>query len=164
MQIKYSGKSKFEVRTKDIKIDFDNDVLINGFHLPGPGEYEKNGIFIEGISDNGNTIYIVKAEEINLCYLGRISRDLKESETKEIGDVDILFVPLGEENTLPVKKSLQLISKIDPKIVIPMLYSDEALLEFKKSEAITDGESDSLKIKRGELPVDERKNIILAAS
>lgn len=161
MQIKYLGKEKFEIRTKDSRINLGYKVSINDFSLSGPGEYEKSGVFVEGISDNGNTIYVVKAEEINLCYLGKISHDLKENEAKEIGDVDILFVPLGEEGSLPIKKSLELVSKIDPKILIPMLYSD--LTEFKKSEGISDDEIDLLKIKKSELPEEERKIVILKA-
>lgn len=164
MQIKYIGKEKIEIRTKDSRIELSQHVSINDFVLPGPGEYEKSGIFVEGIPDNGNTIYIVKSEEINLCYLGSVSRDLKENETKEIGDVDILFVPLGENGSLDTKKAISLISKIDPKIVIPILYSEISLSEFKKSEGITDGEMDILKIKKADLPEDERKNVILKAS
>lgn len=162
MQIKYLDKEKFDVRVKDVNVVLSNDIKINEFSLSGPGEYEKSGVFVEGIADNGNTIYLVKAEEINLCYLGKLSHELREDEAKAIGDVDILFVPLGDEGTLPTKKALNVISCIDPRIVIPMLYSD--LSEFKKSEGITDGEIEILKIKKSELPENERKNVILKAS
>lgn len=162
MQIKYLGGERFEIKTKEAAISLGHKVGVNGFEFPGPGEYEKNGVFIEGVADNGSTIYIVRAEDMKLCYLGNLSHDLRDDEIKEIGDVDILFVPLGEDGSLETKKSLALVSKIDPRIVIPMLYSD--LSEFKKSEGITDGEIDILKIKRDELPADERKNVILAIS
>jgi L-ascorbate metabolism protein UlaG (beta-lactamase superfamily) len=162
MQIKYFGKEKFQIKTKDVEVDLGYTVSINGFSLPGPGEYEKNGVFVEGIADGENTIYNCKAEEINLCYLGKINHELSNEETKGIGDVDILFVPLGEEGSLPAKKALNVISSIDPRIVIPMLYSD--LSEFKKSEGISDGEMDLYKIKKNELPEDERQNIILKSN
>ncbi|MFA4996011.1 MAG: MBL fold metallo-hydrolase [Patescibacteria group bacterium] len=162
MQIKYLGNEKFEVRTKDVRIDLGYKIKVNDFSFPGPGEYEKNGIFIEGIVNNGNTIYLVRADDINICYLGNISHDLREDEAKEIGDVDILFVPMGEDGSLPTKKALGLVSLIDPKIVIPMLYSD--LTEFKKSEGINDGEIEIFKIKKADLPINERQNIILTQS
>lgn len=153
------GHEKFEIRTKETKIDLGYKVLVNDFAFPGPGEYEKGGVFVEGIADNGNTIYVLKVEEMNVCYLGKIAHDLKEDEAKEIGNVDILFLPLGEDGSVPVKKAADILSKIDPKIVIPMLYSD--LSEFKNSEGITDGELDILKIKKAELPEEERKVVIL---
>ncbi len=160
MQIKYLGHEQFEIKSKDTQIGLGYNITVNNFSFPGPGEYEKNGIFVEGIADNGNnTIYVVKAEDINICYLGKISHDLREDEAKEIGDVDILFVPLGEDGSVNGKKALDLISKIDPKIVIPMLYSD--LSQFKKSEGISPTETDVLKIKKSELPEDERKVVIL---
>lgn len=162
MQIRYKGHEKFEIKTRETKIDVGFKIAINDFVLPGPGEYEKNGIFVEGISDDANTIYLLKAEEINICYLGKTSHDLNEEEAKEIGDVDILFVPLGEEGSLDVKRAVSLISKIDPIIVIPMLYS--SLDDFKKSEGITDGETDILKIKKSDLVEGERRNVILKQS
>lgn len=161
MQIKYLGKEKFEIKLKDSKVDLGYQLSINNFLLPGPGEYEKSGVFVEGLNDDGNTIYIIKAEDLSICYLGKISHDLREDETKEIGDVDILFVPLGEDGSLPVKKASALISKIDPRIVIPMLYSD--LGEFKKSENASGEELDVLKVKKADLPENEMKIYILKA-
>ena len=162
MQIKYLGKEKFEIKTKDVKLALGYTVSINDFLLPGPGEYEKSGIFVEGIADGENTIYVIKAEEMNICYLGRITHSLSEEEAKEIGDVDILFVPLGEEGSVPTKKALALVSSIDPRVVVPMLYAD--LEEFKKSEGITDGEIDIFKIRKIDLSVDQRQNVLLKAS
>lgn len=162
MQIKYLGREKFEIRTKETKIDLGYRIFVNNFELPGPGEYEKGGVFVEGISDNGNIIYVLKVEEMNVCYLGKITRDLKEEEAKEIGNVDILFLPLGEDGSVTTKKALDLVTKIDPRIVIPMLYND--LTEFMKSEGISDGEIDVLKIKKADLPEEERKVVILNAS
>lgn len=161
MQIKYLGAEKFEIRTKDSVIVVSYEPKINDFVIPGPGEYEKNSVFFEGIADNGNTVYVIRCEEINICYLGKTSHELREDEAKEIGNIDILFVPLGEEGSLLVKKASNIISKIDPRIVIPMLYSDQALEEFKKSEGITDGEMDLFKIKKSEMPEEERKVVIL---
>lgn len=162
MQIKYLGNEKFEIRTKETKVDLGYKISVNNFTFPGPGEYEKGGVFVEGLIDSGNTIYVLKIEEMNVGYLGKIARDLKEEEAKEIGDVDILFLPLGEDGSVPTKKALEIVSKIDPRIVIPMLYSD--LSEFMKGEGVTDGEMDVFKIKKAELPEEERKVVILKDS
>ena len=160
MQIRYLGKAKFDIKTKDASVFLDLSVSVNGFLLPGAGEYEKNGIFVEGIQSNGDTIYLVRADDVVLCYLGKISGELKDSEIKEIGDVDILFVPLGEESSVDVKKAIAIISKIDPKVVIPMLYAD--FTEFKKSEEIAVDNLAVLKVKKEDLSADDRKNIVLS--
>lgn len=159
MQIKFLGNQRFEIKGKEAIVHLDKKISVNGFEFPGAGEFEKNGIFIEGIATNGDVINLVRLEEMKLCYLGSLSNELSDNEIKEIGDVDILFLPLGEEGSIDIKKGLKVLSKIDPCIVIPMLYS--SLDEFKKSEGIHDGEIDVLKIKKDELPVDERRNVIL---
>lgn len=159
MQIRYFGEEKFEIKTGDVTVSLSDNVSIGDFVLPGAGEYEKGGVFIEGIPDDGSTIYIINAEDMRLCYLGKVSHELKEAETKEIGAVDILFVPFGGDGSCDLKLSLENISKIDPRIVIPMLYSD--LADFKKCEGVIEEDIEVLKIKKADLPDDERRNIIL---
>jgi len=161
MQIKYQGGDRFEIKAKEGEIKLSSQIAVENFVFPGPGEYEKNKIIIQGIADKENTIFVLNAEEMNICYLGHLNHELTEDEAKKIGDVDILFVPLGEEGTLNIKKAGSVISAIDPKIVIPMLFS--SLEEFKKEEGLTDGEIELLKIKKMELPQEERKIVILKA-
>ncbi len=159
MQIKYHGADKFSIKTGQSTIKLDQKPSIDDFVLPGSGEYEKAGISVTGIGFEDNTIYTICSEEINLCYLGNISKEIDEAIIKEIGDIDVLFLPLGENNTLTVKKALLLLSEIDPRVVIPMQYSN--LDEFKKSEGISDGETDTFKFKKADLPEEERKIVIL---
>lgn len=159
MQIKYHGADKFSIKTVQSTIKLGPKPSIDDFVLPGSGEYEKAGISVTGIGFEDDTIYTIRSEEINLCYLGNISKEIDEVIIKEIGDVDVLFLPLGENNTLPVKKALELLSEIDPRVVIPMQYSN--LDEFKKSEGISDGETDTFKFKKADLPEEERKIVIL---
>lgn len=160
MQIKYKGSDSFEIKSKDLEISMNGDIIINGFGFPGPGEYEKSGVILNGIADNDNTIYVARIEDMNVCHLGRIKRDLSEDEIKQIGDVDILFLPLGGDGTVELKVALKLLSKIDPKIVIPMLYDN--IEEFKKSEGATIEDLEVLKIKKSDLPEEERQVVILS--
>lgn len=162
MQIKYRGGEEFQVRSKDLEIILSGGITINGFSFPGPGEYEKSGVILNGISDGTNTIYTLVVEEITLCYLGKINHDLTEDEAKVVGAVDILFLPLGAQGSANIKTALKILSKIDPKVVIPMLYDD--LAEFKKEEAIVDSELSILKIKKSELPEEERQIFVLNPS
>ncbi len=160
MQIKRLGSDKFEIKNKDVCIEISKKLIVNGFEFPGPGEYEKGGVIISGIADggDGNVIFNLMFEEINICYLGHITHELNEDEIKQIGNVDILFLPLGEEGTLNVKLALKLLSNIDPRVVIPMLYSD--LTEFLKSEASFE-EAEVYKVKKTDLPSEERKIVII---
>lgn len=162
MIIKYNGDEKFEIKTAEAKVSLSQaGIDIEGFVISTPGEYERRGVSVQGITLDGEQkpVYVIHTEEMTLCYPDGLNRELDEEIVKLIGDIDILFVPLGESGSMPLKLSQKLISVIDPRVVIPMLYSD--IEQFKTAEGITDGEVDQLKIKKAELPVEERKFFIL---
>jgi len=165
MQIKYLSKEQFEIKTNETKFILSRDgVDIEGFKISAPGEYERRGISVQGIDleEGKGTVYLCTVEEMTVLYPALLAENISEEAAKEIEDVDILFVPLGEEGTLKVKEGQKLISDIDPRLVIPMLYAD--INQFKEAEGITDGEVDVLKIKKINLPQEERKFYILKAS
>lgn len=97
-----------------------------------PGEYSVKGINIVGIGsfhdsnsgqDQGiNTIYILEVENIKICHLGDLGTDLTEKQMGEIDGVDILMIPIGGKYTIDAKKAIELVRKLEPKIVIPMHY------------------------------------------
>jgi len=160
MQINYLGEDKFSIKTKDAKVELRKSVDIEGFMIDGPGEYERKNVFVEGIGrDKSETVFVIRAEDLILCYLGRLKKMLSDDEIKRIGDIDILFVPLGEEGTLEVTKANEVINKIDPRVVIPMLYSD--LAKFKEMEGVSNGEVESYKVKKIDLPSEERNIVII---
>jgi L-ascorbate metabolism protein UlaG (beta-lactamase superfamily) len=103
------------------------------FLIEGPGEYEVKGIFVEGIHSwhdekegaerGANTIFVIEAEELKICHLGDFGqKELSEEQVEEIGDIDILLIPVGGKYTIDGKGAQKVISQIEPKIVIPMHY------------------------------------------
>ena len=116
--------------------DHNNKKAIKGspFLIEGPGEYEVKEIFVQGIpsfhdEEEGkkrgpNTIYTIDAEEMRLCHLGDFGqKELTEDQLEQIGDIDVLMIPVGGEFTIDAKGAAHVISQIEPKIVIPMHYA-----------------------------------------
>ncbi len=99
------------------------------FKISAPGEYEVKGIFIYGIflKDKNCLIYHLETEQICLAHLGNLNRLLTEPEIEALNGIDILFVPVGGNVVLDAKKAADLISQIEPRIVIPMLSPCPAL-------------------------------------
>ncbi len=98
-----------------------------------PGEYSAKGANIIGIASyhddkNGaergeNTIYVLEAEDLRICHLGDLGSDLSEKQLEKINGIDILMIPIGGGNyTIDGKKAVDIIKKIEPKIIIPMHY------------------------------------------
>lgn len=100
--------------------------------ISGPGEYEVKGIKVIGISsyheesqgeENGpNTIYRINMDKIHLVHLGSLGHKLDEKTRELLEDVDVLMLPVGENQTISIAQACEIISQLNPKIVIPMQY------------------------------------------
>jgi L-ascorbate metabolism protein UlaG (beta-lactamase superfamily) len=100
--------------------------------ITGPGEYEVGGVSITGVStyhdkEKGaqrgrNTVYNISVDGLNIVHLGDLGHTLSESEIEEIGATDILLVPVGSVYTIDAKTASDVVSQLEPKIVIPMHY------------------------------------------
>ncbi len=100
--------------------------------VKGVGEKEAKGIRFKGVgsfhdetqgSQRGeNTIWTLELGGIKLAHLGDLGIDLSDSQVKEIGAVDILFVPTGGFYTIDAATAFRVVSKLKPKVVIPMHF------------------------------------------
>lgn len=95
-----------------------------------PGEYSVKGVNIVGFhTEHGptqnpvpNTVFILEAEDLKICHLGDLGKDLTEKQLEEIDGVDVLMIPVGGNYTIDGKKAVEIIKKIEPAIIIPMHY------------------------------------------
>lgn len=128
------------------------------FLIKNPGEYEIKDVFIRGISSfhddsqgkerGKNTIYIVEAEGLKVCHLGDLGQgELSASQVEKIGNIDILFVPVGGVYTIDAKAAAKIVRQIEPRMVVPMHY---ALPKLKYSLAKADDFFHTLGIKNVE--------------
>jgi len=69
-----------------------------------------------------NIIYMFTMDNISFCHLGDLGHELDEGAVRQIGDVDVLFIPIGGNFTIDAEKAWNVINGIKPKIVIPMHY------------------------------------------
>lgn len=164
--------------------DHNNKKSIGGspFIIQGPGEYETKEIFVQGIPSwhdsvngterGGNTIYAIEAEEMRLCHLGDLGqKELTEGQLEQIGEVDVLMIPVGGIFTINASDAVKIIAQIEPRIVIPMHYSIPGLKvkidgveKFLKEMGIKSIEPQpKLLIKKKDLPQEETKVMVLKA-
>lgn len=119
------------------------------FVISGPGEYEYKEVNIRGLSSETeyggekrlNTIYMLTIEGINLCFLGALSKKELNAETMEaLGDIDILFVPIGGDGVLSAADAYKLAVNLEPKLIIPMHFgavgAKNALEQFLKEGGV----------------------------
>lgn len=128
------------------------------FVVEGPGEYEIGDVTARGYAvktvyagvERYNTIYQVTLEGINMVFLGALSDPAIDPKILgELGNIDILFVPIGGGDVLEVPQASKLAVKLEAKCVIPMHYDKNALDAFLKEESANDTKpQDKLTIKK----------------
>ncbi|MEI6237473.1 MAG: MBL fold metallo-hydrolase [Candidatus Saccharibacteria bacterium] len=106
--------------------------------IEGPGEYGVAGLDIKGIAcqrhldsekdSKQSTIYRIEAGDLRVGLIGNIYEKLSDEQLEELGVVDILIIPVGGNGyTLDASGAAGLVKLIDPKIVIPVHYSDSSI-------------------------------------
>ena len=103
------------------------------YQITGPGEFEIGGVFITGVQTNGkkkvaagedrNTLYVINYNGINVVHLGGINRVPSQTQVEALGRVHIALVPIGGGGSLNASKAAEVISLLEPGLVIPMHYS-----------------------------------------
>ena len=105
--------------------------------VTGPGEYEISGVLIIGIAtfhdaEGGgqrgkNTVYLMEVDEVSICHLGDLGHVLTAEQVEEIGNVDVLLVPVGGVSTINAPMAAEVVRQLEPKVVVPMHYKTQAL-------------------------------------
>lgn len=100
------------------------------------GEEEIAGIKIKGIAtyhdavtgkERGrNTIFIFELEGMRIAHLGDLGETLPEKVRGEMGEIDILLLPVGGYFTISPNEATKIMMELKPKITIPMHYKTSA--------------------------------------
>lgn len=138
------------------------------FAITGPGEYERQGVVIQGFLSKSayglskgqeaavNTIYSVELEDMTLVHLGALADTELSAEAREsIDEIDVLFVPVGGDGVLSPAKAHELAVSLEPKIIIPMHWSGmgapKSLETFLKDAGSASETVDKLTLKKKDL-------------
>lgn len=103
----------------------------SAYVISGPGEYEVKGISIIGVGtyhdavdgkEHGkNTIYRYVIDGVHVAHLGDLGHQLNTDQLDMLSGTDVLMISVSGKY-LTNKETIELIAKIEPKIVIPMHY------------------------------------------
>ncbi len=149
--------------------------------ITGPGEFEIGGVFITGVQTDGggigkkakeqvrNTLYVFDYDGLTVAHLGDLKQVPSQTEIEALGTVNVALVPVGGGGGLNAAKAAEVISLLEPNIVVPMHYSTpdvkislDSLNKFMKEMGLSKPEPQpSLKISRTSLP-EETHVVVLA--
>lgn len=150
--------------------------------ISGPGEYEVKDISILGFpsfhdSKHGeergkNTIYVYEIDGVRICHLGDLGQKLSEELLEELGDIDVLIIPVGGVYTIGPSQAAELVRDIEPSFILPMHYYVEGLVKetfgklepvetFLKEVGLTVEKMPKLSVKKEEIDLEVEKVILL---
>ena len=147
---------------------FGKAVIINS-----SGEYEIGGILIEAIpmahKAGGQVIaYVIRVEDIVLAHLSDIDSIPSENMIEKLQGIDILALPVGGKSVLSGKEASSLIARLEPRIIIPIMYKTSGIKmaiegpeQFFKEEGVKESPIESFKITKLALPEDESQVVVL---
>jgi L-ascorbate metabolism protein UlaG (beta-lactamase superfamily) len=88
-----------------------------------PGEYEVGGIMIRrGVNDD---FFIIDEKITRVVYMGGTRKDFDPDDVKDLGDVDVLIIPVGDGVEFMDFETIEkVISNTDPAILMPCAYKE----------------------------------------
>jgi L-ascorbate metabolism protein UlaG (beta-lactamase superfamily) len=87
----------------------------------------------------------------------KIENRVKTEQRAAIGDVDVLFVPVGGGPTIPAADAARLVRELAPRLVLPMHYRTELIGFLDPPDAFLDAlGADVRRLPGSELLVDEQ--------
>jgi len=124
----------------------------------------------EGEKRGSNVVYVFTIDDLRICHLGDLGHTLNREKVDEIGDIDILMIPVGGVYTIDSSEAVEVVQSLGPKIVIPMHYKTKDL-EFelgdlddftKKFPKIEDTDSQEIEFTKENISHDSLKLIVLS--
>lgn len=140
--------------------------------INGAGEFEIGGVFITGVQTDSpppakkareharNTLYVFDYDGLTVAHLGDLRQVPTQTEVEALGTVNVALVPVGGGGGLNAAKAAEVVSLLEPDIVVPMHFSTpevklslDPLGKFLKEMGLAKPESQpSLKVTRSSLP------------
>src|SRR3989344_7138023 len=102
-----------------------------------PGEFERKGLRVFGFQtyhdkQNGaergeNIAYKYEGDGVSVLHCGDLGLVWDDSFVDQLGEIDVILVPVGGFYTIDSSEAVELVKKIEPSIVIPMHYNHSKL-------------------------------------
>ena len=142
------------------------------FRIDGPGEFEVGPVFVVGVgvqatdksSGLRHTAYATRFDGVTVCLLGAGAHPPDGAAAADLGDIDVLLVPLGGDGLSPSDVA-ELVGRLEPSIVVPAPQegmASKALASFLTEMGASNLEAEALfKARPNQMP-EETKVALLS--
>jgi len=116
-------------------LDHSNVAVVRGNPKVVRETAEVKGIKVRGIltyhdgvlgkQKGSNTVFRFVVDGVKVCHLGDLSHKLSDKQVAEIGEVDILLVPVGGFFTIDAMIASQVCDQLKPRVIMPMHFRND---------------------------------------
>jgi len=120
---------------------------------------------VAGTKRGPNTIFSFELGGARICHLGDFGQPaLRPEQRAAIGDVDVLFVPIGGGPTIGGAPAAELVRELAPRLVVPMHYRTSAVNFLDPpDEFLAALGADAQRLEGSELVAEEHSGVVLPA-
>ena len=152
--------------------DHNNAAAVGGDPVVVRGSTEAKGIKFKGIpthhdeaggSQRGdNVIFCFEVDGVKVCHLGDLGHPLSDKQIAELGQIDVLLIPVGGFYTIDAAVATRLCGQLKPGVIIPMHFKNAkaglpiaGVDEFLKGKQnVSQPDASEAEFKQGELPAE----------
>jgi L-ascorbate metabolism protein UlaG (beta-lactamase superfamily) len=92
-----------------------------------------------GTQRGPNTIFCFSLDGVRICHMGDFGQSgLREEQARAIGEVDLLFVPVGGGFTVGAEQAALVVQRLTPRWVVPMHYRTPRIGFLETAEEFLD--------------------------
>ncbi len=142
---------------------------VSGIEFKGIATYHDKS---QGKERGGNTVFCFTVDGIRLCHLGDLGHLLSQEQIASVGDVDILFIPVGGFFTIDAAEASQVCTQLRPKVIIPMHFKtpkcaypiSDVNSFLKGKERVRKWDTSEIEFQAGKLPAESEIIVLTSAS
>jgi L-ascorbate metabolism protein UlaG (beta-lactamase superfamily) len=111
-----------------------------GFSIRGISTYHDDQ---DGDARGDNTIFRIIVDQVSICHLGDLGHELTQARVDQIGEVDVLLIPVAGYFTIGSDQATRVMEQLQPAITIPMHFrNDKCLFEIDTVDRFLAGKAD----------------------
>ena len=93
-----------------------------------------------GTARGPNTIFVFELEGLRICHFGDFGQSaLREEQRKAIGEIDLLFIPVGGGPTIGADQATAIVERLSPRWVVPMHYRTPRIGFLETADVFLEG-------------------------
>jgi L-ascorbate metabolism protein UlaG (beta-lactamase superfamily) len=94
---------------------------------------------VAGTQRGPNTVFLFELEGVRVCHMGDFGQSgLRDEQAAAIGEVGLLFVPVGGGPTLGAEQAALIVERLQPRWVVPMHYRTPRIGFLETADAFLD--------------------------